>query len=109
MITPTVVSIEPILAATAVALVVIGAMAALLLGNAIKRLAGLLIAGFGAIAALAVLGASDGALLVGVAVLLAQTAIGVALVVRLQEAYGAVDAGDIDAADADSDVQDRAP
>jgi hypothetical protein len=108
VITPTAVSVEPILAAGAVALVIIGAMAALLLGNAIKRLAGLLIAGFGAIAGLAALGASDGAIIVGVAVLFAQTAIGVALVVRLQEAYGGVDAGDIDAADADTDVQDRA-
>ncbi len=107
MIPATIVSLEPVLAAGAVALVVIGAMAALLLSNAIKRLAGLLIAGFGAIAALAALGVSDGALIVGVAVLFAQTAIGVTLVVRLQEAYGAVDAIDIDAADANSDVQDR--
>ncbi|WP_156767566.1 hypothetical protein [Candidatus Viadribacter manganicus] len=96
------------MAACAVALVMIGAAAVLLLSNAIKRLAGLLIAGFGAIGGLAALGASDGALIVGVAVLFAQTAIGAALVVRLQEAYSAIDAVEIDAADADDDAQDRA-
>lgn len=101
-------SVEPVLAAGAVALVVIGAMAALLMANAIKRVAGLLVAGFGASVALAALGAPDSALVVSIAVLLGQTVIGVAIVVRLQESYGSVEAPEIDAADRDGDARDDA-
>jgi hypothetical protein len=103
-------SLEPALAAGAIALVVIGAGAALLLDNAVKRLAGLMIAGFGAVFALAALGAPDGAMVAGVAILFAQAVVGVAIVVRLQESYGATEAGEIDKADRESDVRaDAAP
>lgn len=97
--------LEPVLAASAVALLVVGATGALVLGNVIKRLVALLIAGFGALAALAALGAPNGALLAGVVVLFAQTALGAAIAVRLQEEYGTIEAPDVDAADRDDDAQ----
>lgn len=103
------ISLESALAGGAIALVVIGAGAALLLDNAIKRLAGLMIAGFGAVLVLAVLGAPDGAMVAGVAILFAQLIVGVAIVVRLQESYGAIEAGDVDAADRESDARADAP
>lgn len=102
-------SFESVLAAFACALMIIGAASALMLTNAIKRLAGLVIAGFGALAALAALGAPGGALVAGVAVLFAQTAMGAAILVRLQESYGSVAATEIDAADTEDDARGRAP
>lgn len=101
--------IEPVLAASGVALLIVGATGALALTNVIKRIVALLIAGFGAIAALAALGAPSGALLAGVAVLFAQTALGAVLTVRLQEDYGSVEAQDIDAADREDDTLGEAP
>lgn len=98
-------SLEPLLAALACVLIVIGAAGALMLTNAIKRLAGLIIAGFGALAALAAFGAPGGALVAGIAVLFAQTALGAAVAVRLQESYGSVAADEIDAADRENDAQ----
>lgn len=106
MMTPAL--LEPLLAAAAIALVVIGAAAALVQANAVKRVIGLAIAGFGAIAALAALGASDGALVAGVAIVFAQTVVGVVLIVRLQESYGAIEAPDIDAADRDEHAREDA-
>lgn len=97
-------SLEPVLAAAAVALVMIGAAGALLLANVIKRMAALLIAGFGALAALAALGAPSGALLAGVAVMFVQTVLGAAIAVRLQESYAAVEAPEVDAADAQDEA-----
>jgi hypothetical protein len=97
--------LEPLLAGAAIVLVLAGAMATLMFANAVKRLAGLAIAGFGAIAALAALGASDGALVAGVAIVFAQAVVGVALIVRLQESYGAIEASEIDAADRGDDAR----
>lgn len=106
MMTPAL--LEPLLAAAAIALVVIGAAAALVQANAVKRVIGLAIAGFGAIAALAALGASDGALVAGVAIVFAQTVVGVVLIIRLQESYGAIEAPEIDAADRDEHAREDA-
>jgi hypothetical protein len=100
--------LEPALAAAAIALVVIGAMAALLMANAIKRIAGLMLAGFGATVALAALGAPDSALVVSVAVVFVQTVVGVAIVVRLQESYGVIEAPEVDSADRAGDTRDDA-
>lgn len=100
--------LTPLLAAAAIALVVIGAVAALVQANVVKRVIGLAIAGFGAIAALAALGAPDGALVAGVAIVFAQTVIGVVLIVRLQESYGAIEAPEIDAADRDDHAREDA-
>lgn len=106
MMTPAL--LEPLLAAAAIALVVIGAAAVLVQANAVKRVIGLAIAGFGAIAALAALGASDGALVAGVAIVFAQTVVGVVLIIRLQESYGAIEAPEIDAADRDEHAREDA-
>lgn len=100
--------LEPLLAAAAIALVVIGATAALLLDNAIKRIVGLTVAGFGATAGLAAVPAPDGALVAGVAILFAQAVVGVVIVVRLQESYGTIEAGEIDGADRGDDAQEPA-
>lgn len=97
--------IEPLLAAASIALVITGAMAALFLTNAVKRVAGFVIAGFGATVALAALGAPDGALVASVAIMFAQAVIGVALIVRLQESYGAIEAPEIDSADRDDEAR----
>lgn len=98
--------LDRLLAGGAVVLVIAGAAAAFLSPNAIKRLAGLTIAGLGAVAALAAFRAPEFALTTGVAVLFAQLAIGVAIVVRLQEGYGGIETPDIDAADAQSEPRD---
>ena len=88
--------IERLLAGGAVALLMIGAATALTSPNAIKRLAGLSIAMLGGLAALAALGAPQGAIVAGAAVLLAQLALGVAIVVRLHESYGGIETPDLD-------------
>lgn len=109
MIAAAPISLEAVLAGGAIALVVIGAAAALMIDNAIKRLAGLMIAGFGAVLALGVLGAPNGALVAGAAILFAQAVVGVAIVVRLQESYGAIEASDVDNADRETDARADAP
>lgn len=101
-------SVEFVLAGGGAAVVMIGAVAALLSANAIKRVGGVLVSGFGAVAALAAMGAGSGPILVAVAVLFVYAAIGAAVVVRLQESYGSIEAPEIDAADAESDAQERA-
>jgi multisubunit Na+/H+ antiporter MnhC subunit len=100
--------LETLLAAAAIALVVIGATAALLLTNAIKRIVGLTIASFGATFGLAALSAPDSALVASVAVVFAQAVVGVVIVVRLQESYGTIEAVEIDSADRDDDAQEHA-
>lgn len=100
-------SAEFLLMAGAAALAMIGAAAALLSGNAIKRLGGVLVSGFGAIASLAAMGAGSQAVVAGVAVLFAYAVLGAAIVVRLQERYGSIEAPDIDAADGEDDLRER--
>ncbi|MEQ1817330.1 MAG: hypothetical protein ABL871_01875 [Terricaulis sp.] len=101
-------SVEFVLVGGGAALVMIGAVAALLSANAIKRVGGLLVSGFGAVAALAAMGAGSAPVIVGVAVLFAYAVVGTAVVVRLQESYGSIEAPEIDAADGESDAQERA-
>lgn len=83
----------------ALALTLLGAAVAWAAPNATKRVAGILVAHFGAVLALGAVGAPLSIMSAGVAIALAQCAIGAAIVVRLQEAYGAVEGRDIDAAD----------
>jgi hypothetical protein len=84
------------------AFLMLGAIMALTSANLVKRIAGLLIANIAAVLAAAVL--TGGALLiVGVAVMAAALVIGSALIVRLQERYGGVEAAEQDAADSDSE------
>jgi hypothetical protein len=89
------------------AVVLIGAFALLLMGavvawtapNAMKRVAGVIIALIGATIAMAALQAPPSWLIAGAAVALGYCVVGATVVVRLQEAYGAAEAGVIDAAD----------
>jgi hypothetical protein len=98
---------ERLLAAAAIALTMAGAATALIGQNAIKRLVGLTLAGLGALVALALW--APQAVMAGAAILFAQVAIGAALAVRLQEAYGAIETREIDAADAASEPPGRRP
>ena len=85
--------------ALAIALVAGGAVAAFASSNALKKIAAVLTALVGAALAAAMLGAPDGVLIAVAAVAFAYCALGVAVVVRLQEAYGSIEASELDAAD----------
>jgi hypothetical protein len=87
--------------AAGVALLICGATLAWSSVSFAKRVAGVLLALMGAIVAAAALGAPQQALLGGAAVLFCYAAIGVSVLVRLQEAYGSTQIDDIDAADAE--------
>jgi hypothetical protein len=77
----------------------LGAAQATAAPNATKRVGGIVVAHIGAVLALAVLGAPESVLIAAVAIALAQVVVGVAIVVRLQEAYGAIESRDVDVAD----------
>lgn len=85
--------------AAAVALLVLGAVTAWATANAAKRLAGVQLALLGACLGVAALGAPTTFVLTAIAVAVALLALGIAIIVRLQESYGAIEAPDIDAAD----------
>ncbi len=89
--------------AVATFLTLAGAVAALSSGNAMKRLAGVLVALVGAALALAALGAPEESLTTAVAIAFGYAVVGVAVIVRLQETYGGVGAAEVDAADAQSE------
>lgn len=88
-----------IVLAGAFALTFLGAAVAWAAPNATKRVAGIVVAHIGAVLVLAVLGAPESVVGAAVAIGLAQVVFGVAVVVRLQEAYGAVESPEIDSAD----------
>jgi hypothetical protein len=83
----------------------IGAAAAWVSSNAVKRVSGVIIVIAGALIALSALGAGPDILLAAIAAGLAYLAIGAAIAVRLQEAYDGVEIPDIDAADAREDAR----
>ena len=85
--------------ALAIALVAGGAAAAFASSNALKKVAAILTALGGATLAAALLGAPSSALLAGAAIAFAYCVVGVAVVVRLQEAYGSIETSELDAAD----------
>lgn len=95
------------LLAAALICVAIGAAGAVAAGSALKRLGALSIAYAGACLAALSLGVGSLAF-AGVAALLGVLLTGVALSVRMQEAYGAVEADAIDAADAGDEPPDDA-
>jgi hypothetical protein len=101
--------IERALFAAAVVMLMAGAVSAWSSDNAAKRVAGLVIACLGAVIGLAALGAPAGALLAGGAAGFAYLAVGIALLVRLQEAYGGIEATTIDSADAQSEPAEPTP
>jgi hypothetical protein len=92
-------TLERMTLAVATVFLVLGALVAWLAANGVKKLAGVLIASFGALAALAALAAPREALAAGAVVLVAEAILGAVLLVRLQEAYGGVETPAIDAAD----------
>lgn len=89
--------------AIAVGLLLLGAVAVLRAGNAVKRLGGVLIAYLGALFAAAALHAPAAALMVGVGAMAATLMVGAALIVRLQETYSSVERDELDMADAMSE------
>lgn len=95
--------------AAALVLLLAGAVAAWASHNALKRLAGIALAMLGAILCLAALGAPNALLIAAAGAAFAQLAIGVAVSVRLQEGYGAIEAPEIDQADRQDDVPERSP
>ena len=90
----TVLVLERVLVVGAVALLLLGASAALLASNVAARLAGLGVAGV-----------PEALILAAAAILFAGLAVGVALAIRLQEAYGGIESTEIDAADAQSEPE----
>jgi hypothetical protein len=95
--------------AVAVVLLITGAIAAWASANVAKRVVGLLLAHIGAVLGLAVLGLPNVVLLVGAGVALAHLLIGAALLVRLQEAYGGIEAREFDAADDQTEPTEPTP
>ena len=85
--------------ALAIALVAGGAVAAFTSSNALKKVAAVLTALVGAALVAALLGAPSSLLIALAAIAFAYCVVGVAVVVRLQEAYGSIETGDVDAAD----------
>ncbi|HYD73749.1 MAG TPA: hypothetical protein VEF55_11470 [Candidatus Binatia bacterium] len=85
--------------ALAIALVVAGAVASFASGNALKKVTAVLIALAGAAFAAAMVGAPSNLLIGAAAIAFAYCGVGVAVVVRLQEAYGTTETHEIDAAD----------
>lgn len=85
------------------ALFVIGVVTAWGAGASAKRLIGLAIMSLGSVLALAALGAPQGLIVAAVLAGLAYIVVGTALMVRLQEAYGGVEAAMFDRADRESE------
>jgi len=83
----------------AIALIASGAVGAFTTANALKKVGAIAVALGGALLALALLQAPNLALIALVAVSFAYAVVGVALAVRLQEAYGVIETDEIDAAD----------
>lgn len=80
-------------------LLLMGAVAAWTAPNAMKRVAGVIIALIGAIVAMAALQAPPSWLIAATAIALAYCVVGTTVVVRLQEAYGGAETNAIDRAD----------
>lgn len=95
--------------AAAVVLLLAGAVAGWTSHNALKRVAGIALAMLGALVSLAALGAPNALLVAAACALFAQLAIGAAVIVRLQEEYGAIEAPETDQADRQDDTPGRAP
>jgi hypothetical protein len=85
--------------ALAIALVAGGAVASFASNNALKKVAAVLTALVGAALAAALLGAPNSLLIAVAAIGFSYCVVGIAVVVRLQEAYGAIEASELDAVD----------
>lgn len=96
--------VERLHIAAAIALLMIGVVTAWSAANAIKRLAGVLIAFTATLLAFAAIAAPAALLIAAIAVAFATLVVAVALLVRLQEAYGGIDTPEFDRADAQSEI-----
>ena len=85
--------------AAAVALLSLGAVMAWASANAAKRVAGVQLGLLGACLGVAALDAPTPFVLAAIVVAVAHLALGLAIIVRLQEGYGGVETPEIDAAD----------
>jgi len=85
-------------------IVAVGALTAWESANVIKRVGGVALLGIGGFSAALGIGAPESVLIAAGALALAQTIVGAVILVRVQEAYGWMEAGEIDAADADADA-----
>jgi len=81
------------------ALLMTGAGVAVAASSVVRRLIGVLVALLAAVLAAAALGSSQAVVVAAVAITFAYCALGVGVLVRLQEAYGATETGEIDSAD----------
>jgi hypothetical protein len=91
--------------ALAAAVAMAAAFTALTSANAVKRVVSIVVALIGAMLASAALAAPAQLVVAAGALAFAFCAVGVALIVRLQEAYGAVEVGDFDSADEQSELR----
>lgn len=99
------------IANAAVAIVLLGLAAAAIAGaaNLVRRVIALFLALLGGILAASALHADGGLIVAGVGIAAAYAAIGVALLVRVQETYRSVEVDELDAADlSDEPVEPRA-
>lgn len=99
--------LERVLVGAAALLLMLGVVTAWASTNGLRRVIGVIISGLGALLALASLEAPSGALAGGVALLFAYLAVGAALIVRAQEAYGGIELNEIDMADAEAGREQR--
>lgn len=91
---------ESVALTLAVLLALCGAAAAWSAPNLAKRLTAIVVALIGVAVALGALRLPSGVLITVAAIGFAYAAVGAALIVRAQESYASVEAGEIDAADA---------
>jgi hypothetical protein len=88
-------------AACGVLTLYVGAICAFASAHLVKRLLGVFMMGVGALIVLAALGASLGLALGVAAALAAWTMLGAAILIRLQEDYGGLEAADVETAEAE--------
>ncbi|MBL8538013.1 MAG: hypothetical protein JNM59_11475 [Hyphomonadaceae bacterium] len=97
------------LVALSAALMAIGFAGAWLASNLAKRLTAQVLTMLGALMVCVVIGASQALMLAGGALIFGYALVGVAVLVRLQEAYGTIELQEIDAADAQAEAQETTP
>lgn len=99
---------EALSLAVAAALMMGGSVTAWAATNTAKRVVGVLIVLAAALVAMAAIGAPTSAFVIAVVLAFGYCALGAAILVRLQEAYGTIEAREIDAADDRDEPPERA-
>ncbi|MEZ5996003.1 MAG: hypothetical protein R3C25_09625 [Hyphomonadaceae bacterium] len=95
---------DQVIACASLALVIGGALLAWLSGNLFKRLAGIIVAASGALVTASALAAPESLITSGAAVIFVELVIGGAVAVRLYEAYGSIEAAEVDSLDGREDL-----